>query len=163
MSIKDFEMYHGIVLTKMVRSDHPVSLRMIETNKDEAWAAYRINDAATLYIKYRTKGRKTKRTRGLSWVFVFSEDEIREIAKLNKSKPVYFALVCVNKSPIAVCFLEPTDIAKCIDLKAQSAQNITVLYQRRKSLRVHGQLNTTNDDVLVVSQNGLDVWKVPGS
>ena len=163
MSIKDFELYHGIVLTKIVRNDNPVSLRMIETNKDEAWSAYRINDTTFLYIKYRTRPRKTKRPKGLSWVFIFGEDELQQIKNLKKHNPVYLALVCIDKAPNSICLLEPTEIEQCIDLNVKGSQNITVLYQRNKNLRAYGPLNSNDEDKLVVPQSRLDKWTVPGS
>jgi hypothetical protein len=30
MTIKQFELFHGAVLTKLVRSDRPITLRMID-------------------------------------------------------------------------------------------------------------------------------------
>ena len=55
MSIKDLELLHGAVLTKLVRSDNPITLRMIETNRNEARSAYTLNDEVILYIKYHKK------------------------------------------------------------------------------------------------------------
>lgn len=37
MAIDEFELFHGVVLTKLVRSDRPITLRMIETRPREAW------------------------------------------------------------------------------------------------------------------------------
>ena len=163
MSIKDFELFHGIVLTKMVRSDPPVSLRMIETNKDQAWSAYLVNDASFLYIKYRTRAQKPKRLKGLSWVFTFGEDQLQQIKTLKQQHPVFFALVCVDKKPNSVCLLVPSDIDRCINLDVQGSQNITVLYQPKKSLRAYGPQNSSEDDRLVVAQNRLDKWTPPGN
>lgn len=163
MAIKDFELFHGIVLTKLVRSDHPISLRMIETNKDQAWSAYRVNDASFLYIKYRTRARKTKRPKGLAWVFIFSEDELEQISNLKKQHPIFLALVCVDKKPNSVCLLEPSEIERCINLDFKGSQNITVLYQRNKNLRAYGPLNSSEDDKLVVPQSRLDKWAPPGN
>lgn len=163
MSVKDFELYHGIVLTKMIRSDHPVSLRMIERNRDEAWSAYRINDEINLYIKYRTRGRKTTRPKGMSWNFIFGEDELRQINSLKSQKPVYLALVCAEKKVTTVCFLEPDEIDKCMNLNEQAVQHLTVLYQQAKSLRAYGPRNSSDDEKLVIPQNRLDKWSVPGT
>jgi hypothetical protein len=77
MSVREFELFHGIALTKIMRSDRPVTLRMIETNPDEAWAAYRINDEIVLYIKYRTVSRELRRNGGgLAWSFMFGTSEL---------------------------------------------------------------------------------------
>lgn len=162
MSIMDFELFHGLVLTKIVRSGNPVTLRMIETNTSEAWSAYRINDASFLYIKYRTGPRKTKRPRGLAWAFIFGKDELRQIKNLKQQNPVYLALVCINKEPHSVCFLEPEDVEKCMDVDARTSQSITVLYQRRKALRVYGPSTRNDDTRLAIPRNRLRNWIVPG-
>jgi hypothetical protein len=35
MSVHEFELFHGIVLTKLIRSDRPITLRMFETKPSE--------------------------------------------------------------------------------------------------------------------------------
>jgi hypothetical protein len=162
MSIKDFELFHGIVLTKMIRSDHPVSLTMIETNRDQFWSAYRVNDASFLYIKYRTGARKTRRPRGLSWVFTFGDDQLQQIRRLKEQHPVFLALVCIAKKPLSVCLLEPSEIERCINLDGQRAQSIIILYQQNRKLRVHGPLNSEADE-LRIPQSRIDRWTPPGN
>ena len=58
--VKEFELLHGIVLTKLLRSDG-AALRLIETDAKKAWAAYRVNDEINVYVKYRLQNRETKR------------------------------------------------------------------------------------------------------
>lgn len=38
VSIREFELFHGAALTKIVRAERPVTLRLIETRPDDAWA-----------------------------------------------------------------------------------------------------------------------------
>ena len=43
MSIKQFEIFHGIVLTKLVRNENPVTLRMIQNSpKSDDWRIYTV-------------------------------------------------------------------------------------------------------------------------
>ena len=34
MGIKQLQLFHGAVLAKLVRSEHPITMRMIETKED---------------------------------------------------------------------------------------------------------------------------------
>jgi hypothetical protein len=36
MSVRDFELYHGAVLSKVLRSQRPAGLRLVETRKQDA-------------------------------------------------------------------------------------------------------------------------------
>ncbi|EPS49557.1 hypothetical protein CFSAN002368_17135 [Clostridium botulinum A1 str. CFSAN002368] len=65
MAIKEFEFYHGAVLTRILRKDIPLTLTLIETNTLESWSAYKISDNAKdaiLYIKYCSAPNVTKNT-----------------------------------------------------------------------------------------------------
>ena len=37
MSVRDFELYHGAVLTKILRFQKPVALRLVETRPQDNW------------------------------------------------------------------------------------------------------------------------------
>lgn len=52
MAIKEFELFHGAVLAKLLRSNEPITLCLIERSERDPWASYRINDACSIYIKY---------------------------------------------------------------------------------------------------------------
>ncbi len=49
MPIREFEMMHGTVLTKLCRNDQPIALSLIET-RNEQRAVYWVNDEIILYI-----------------------------------------------------------------------------------------------------------------
>jgi hypothetical protein len=49
MAIRQFELFHGAVLTKLVRRGQRVALTMIETSPNDPWAVYTINDAVDVH------------------------------------------------------------------------------------------------------------------
>lgn len=109
MSVHEFELFHGAVLTKLVRSDRPVTLRMIETRPAEAWAAYTINLDVLLLIKYSTTFRSLKRQPGRAWTFAFSPAEVHCLGSGPNGKQSFAALVCANRAldrkGMALCLL----------------------------------------------------------
>ncbi len=162
MSIREFELFHGAVLTKLVRSDRPVTLRMIETRPSEAWSTYVINNELRLLVKHSASPRKLKRERrgARSWTFVFSRDQLRQLEKPH----VWVALVCgahrFPRSRMEVCLIDPTEVAELIDQAADTQQSVIVRYLGpRKSLRV----SSTKVDELVVARNRVEKWEIPGS
>src|SRR5258706_720518 len=77
MSIKEFEFYHGAVLTKIARNDSPITLRMIETNRVGSWGAYRINDEVVVHVKYSSKpSHYDNRRKVMTWGFTFNQEEL---------------------------------------------------------------------------------------
>jgi len=162
MSVHKFELFHGIVLTKLVRSDKPVSLRLIETEPDEAWAAYKINDAVVLFVKYSTSYHKRKRER--SWGFVFHSTQIREIRSMQSEGDVYISLVCGSQETgdlMRVCLLKPMDIVDLLDIADENhriEQSVRVKYIPNHKLRVSGK-----GENILIAANALDEWDVPGS
>jgi activator of HSP90 ATPase len=50
MPLREFELFHGGVITKIVRSERPVTLRLIETKPEEKWSTYTLNDKVDLFI-----------------------------------------------------------------------------------------------------------------
>ena len=165
--VKEFELLHGIVLTKVLRSDG-ATLRLIETDTKKAWAAYTINDEVIVYVKYALTNRSTKRESKYVWAFPFQSSELEKLKDLCGKKPVYAGLVCglsdiKSNKEMQVCLLDPDQIDKCIDLGAGKSQTINVEYKTGSSLRAYGPKNSEEKQKLVVSRNKLDEWKVPGS
>lgn len=165
--VREFELFHGIVLTKLLRSERPTTLRMIETNPQQAWAAYIINEEVTLYVKYRTGPHTLSRKQGgQSWAFVFSPSEMEKIRALENEKQVYLALVCARKliasgdCGMRTCLLDPDRLHRTIDTASRSQQTITVKSIPGRSLRVSG---SASSEPVVISRNALDRWTVPGS
>ena len=80
MSIKTFELFHGGVLTKILRADRPVRLTMIETHPGENWETYKVDfdkANARLLIKYSKKPKKTGNDE--TWPFTFSPKQMEEL------------------------------------------------------------------------------------
>ena len=163
MAVKQFELFHGAVLTKLLRSDRPVSLRMIETRPAEKWSAYTINTAVDLFVKHATTYRVLSRADdGRSWSFVFAPDQLQQMAQSRASRPVYAALVCASQNlkddTMQICLLKPRELEELIDTSSTTSQQITVRYE--PGLRL--QLFKGQRVIFKVPQNRLDNWDVPG-
>lgn len=164
MAIDEFELFHGVVLTKLLRSERPVTLRMIETRPGEAWSAYRLNDEVDLFIKHSTTPRATVRGgEGRSWSFVFGPEQLRQMAESRAKGGVYVALVGGSRqmrdAQTCVCLLEPKEVRKLLDFSTLSQQSLTVKLIRGRSLRVY----KGRKERFTVAQNRLERWEVPGS
>jgi len=163
MSIKDYELFHGVVLTRLVRSDKPLTLRMIETH-DDSWGVYTINDEVELFIKHSTSPRKLSRGRGgFSWVFYFTLKHIKLLNELQKKHPIYVALVCGSRNVrdrMEICFLEPDEFSRMIDLNNLDAQSITIRHSTgAKNFRAF----LDRKEIPLSSLNAIDRWRVPGN
>lgn len=162
MGIQQFELFHGAVLTKLVRSDRPITLRMIET-KEEAWSVYTVNDEIELFVKHSITPRELGREKdGLSWQFIFTPEQVEHIHNLRSTKKVAVILVCGRqnvKDDMQIAFIEPDDVQELIDFSVNTTQSLTVKYLPRKKLRII----TGYTREKLVSQNALEKWTVPGS
>jgi hypothetical protein len=158
MAVREYELFHGAVLTRLVRNDRPVALRMIETKPGEAWSTYRINDAVNVLIKHSTNPRKLKRNGGgLSWQFVFSQDQLSQL----RQHGVWVALVCGAAQAghlMEICVIDPGQIAQLIDLASREQQSVTVKYFPGKSLRASSARTE-----IIIPRNRLGTWAIPGS
>ena len=163
MTVHEFELLDGVVLTKLVRSDRPITLRMIETRPDEACSAYKLNDEVDLFIKHRTTSRSLAGGKGRSWSFVFGIDQLQQMSKSTARAGVYIALVCASrqvKDPQrCVCLLYPREVKELLDFSVPAQQPITIKYSPGRSLRVYKGRKETYK----VPQNRLEKWSVPGS
>ena len=160
--MKQFELFHGAVLAKLVRSDRPIALRMIET-REEAWSVYTINDEVELFIKHSITARHLAREKNaVAWQFIFTLDQIEQIRHLRLNRKVAIALVCGRqniKDDMQIAFIEPNDVESLIDFSINGTQSLTVKYLPRKQLRIITDYTTEK----LVAQNALDNWDVPGS
>jgi len=159
MPIQDFELYHGAVLTKIMRTDPKPTLRLVEKDHTDAWGSYRVNMDVVLHIKYATAGKPSKRSPGsLKWLFTFPPAEVASLAK----HPVTFlALVCgraKGSTEGEIALVEPVELKALLDLSAHGGQAISVEYAPGKQLRVH----TPRHDCKV-PRNAIDKWRVPGA
>lgn len=167
-TVHEFEMFHGIVLTKLVRRHHPVSLSMIETRTRDAWAEYKVNDEVVLYVKHSTSPQSLKREGGIAWNFSFASDHIDRIRALKNDGDICIALVCGDRDlaelrVMQICLLQKHQVVDLLDLESTRSQTIRVRYLpgTGKSLRVRGSLTGMTE--LVVPRSGLDNWQIPGT
>jgi hypothetical protein len=167
-TVHEFEMFHGIVLTKLVRRRHPVSLSMIETRTKDAWSEYKVNDQVVLYVKHSTSPRSLKREGGIAWNFSFATDHISRIRTLRDGGDICMVLVCGDRHlaelrAMQICLLQRHQVVGLLDLDSSKPQAVRVRYLpgTGKSLRVRGSLNGTGE--VVVPRSGFDNWQIPGT
>ncbi len=157
MSIRKFELYHGAVLVKIVRRSK--SLTLFERGDDTAWAAYLVNDTACIYVKTSDQ-RGGDRSGAARFSYTFQPAELGFLAEQRNTRGpacVFAALVCGDKE---VALVTVDELARCIDLGATTAQNMTVLVQAGQSLRVYGPLNG-NAGPVPVARNRIDTYDLP--
>ena len=164
MTVHEFELFHGIVLTKLARSERPITLRMIETRPTEAWSAYTLNDEVDLYVKYSTTPRAvTRGEEGKSWSFTFGTDELNQMQQSIARRQTYITLVAGSRDTKAdfmqVCLLYPTEICELIDFRSSNQQTLTIKHIPRKKIRVIKDRRKK----FLIAQNRLEQWDVPCS
>lgn len=161
MSIKEFEYYHGAVLTKILRKDIPTSLKLVETNKD-SWCIYIINDAVALYMRYRSP-RKTNNH--LCWSFSFDQNQLAEISNyLDKNLDLKFTLICINgdyeEYKPEICLIYKEQFLSLVDINSITDQRINVYLENGKSFRVDGTKSQKSKE-LIISRSEIDKIEIP--
>lgn len=164
MSVRDFELFHGAVLTKLLRSEKPVSLRLIETRPGQNWSTYTLNDTVDLFVSHSKSPRSVSRGGGgTSWSFVFSANQLRQMNPVSRGRSVYVALVCgkatLSPGDMEVCLLDPDQVRDLVDFNAPQ-QSVTV-----RKPHGRGQLRVFKDRRAryLIAQSRLDKWEIPGS
>lgn len=158
MPIRTFELFHGAVLTKLVRSGHPVTLRLIETGSLDAWGMYRINDEVNLLLKYSTIPKP--HNAATRWDFVVSPTEMTALSKGTTWLVLIGGSLELHKTTMEVCLLEPDEIKKLFHLKGLR-ESVYVRAEQGKSLRVGPPKQ--GQEELVIPRSRLETWRVPGS
>lgn len=145
MAIKEFEYYHGAVLTKLLRKDIPMTLTLIETDKNQSWSAYKISSNKNdyiFYVKYCLSPQVTKKH--VRWTFRFTNEHLNELKKF-LSNNLWLVLVCAQKDcktkPMELCLLNKKEILEGIDIDSINQQTFTVYSESRKELKVCGTMN----------------------
>lgn len=151
MSLKEFELFHGSVLTKLVRRDDDVTLSLVETDRN-TWAMYRVNDA-DFFIKHSAKPRLLKT--GKSWVFSFAG---KQLAQVRDKKP-HVALVCgggvKTSADSGICFLT---VEQMDELLADGKQTtITVRLEPGRRFRVS---SGATDQPLIIPRTALETFEI---
>lgn len=164
MAVREFELFHGAVLTKLLRSEKPVALRLVETRPGENWSTYTLNDSVDLFVSHSKSRRSVSRGGGgTSWTFVFSRNQLRQMNPTVRGRPVWVALVCGRRNPtegdMHVCLLDPDQIEDTVDF-SEACQSVTLRKPDKK-----GKFRVFKDrhERFKVAQSRLDKWDVPGS
>lgn len=162
MAIKEFELMHGAVLTKICRNDQPIALTLVET-RDRERNVYYVNSDTVLYIKHSAT---PKQTNGKSrWQFTFQAEHLEDLTEFSQSGTLYIALVCGSenlKGNMEVCLLYSDELIACLDLTTKVTQWIAVEKEGRNQLRAFGSSNSNNSSQLKIPRNRLDTLKIPG-
>jgi len=161
--IKDIELFHGAVLTKLMRINRPVALSMVETRPDEG-SFYTINDEAEFYIKYKNgiKGKKGP----ISWTFTFTSEEIKKLkTQQQKRGQLFVALVCTLSSKkdgkMQIAFFDPhknKGINNILDFDTTTQQAFTIKDNLKGMLIVI----KNHKEIMKISRGALDNWVALG-
>lgn len=134
MSIPKFELYHGVVLSQIIRSPR-ISVKLLEKNSNLEWSAYEITDneiTHKVFVKSTSnvrKGRKEKRYSS----FTFSASDIIKLRQIESSKNLLVCLVCADNE---VCTLGWEDIDNMRLLFEKTSTSIIVSWRENTSLHV---------------------------
>lgn len=95
--IKEYEMYHGIVLSKLVHINNNIEISS-DINNDNS--SYIVNQNCGLYVKFSKK-------RLTPWTFTFNYEHFNAIKSLSLLTPMgYVVFVCGNDGVCCVNFQE---------------------------------------------------------
>jgi len=170
MAITERELFHGVVLAKLLRKvpdEAQKRLRLYEFFDDKSSSAYQIDAKEFLYIKH-SKSPKPMTSKGydLEWNFSYSLEHLQEIKELHLEAHVYTALVCGKQDigeikQMEICFLSPERLRDFINLDSDKPQWIKVASMKKKgcSLRVWGTRNGAQD-TQTIPQNEFDKWRL---
>lgn len=161
MAIREFELMHGAVITKLLRSTYPESLRLVETQTKEAWSSYTVNDEVNLLISHSKSPRRYDRGNGgQSWQFTLSANQMKQVGSPENGRPVWIALVCTDSKHIGeICLLNPAEVSDVLEIDG-TQQTLTI---RKPAGR--GQFRVMKDrrEAFKVPLNRLDNWEPPGA
>jgi len=134
MSISNIELYHGAVLTQIIRNPD-ISIKLFERNSEEGWGAYYVFDNLKqylIYIKYTTNvsiGKKKKRS-----TFTFSPEDIVRIKRHLGEREIMVCLVCGAEE---ICLLDERDLDELELLDNHSSfVAVSVSWEKGTSLSV---------------------------
>jgi hypothetical protein len=156
MPIKQLELYHGAVLTKITRNKNN-KISLIEWEKEEDPAIYEINTTAPkakrIFVKTSVSSRQNK-NKSLSWNF----------ANVPFRENHFYAFVCIEAKIIdkdtkmEICLISPEKIKNELFLKNEISENklinFTVSLESGKSFRV--KRKNTKGIEIVINRNEIE-------
>jgi len=124
---KDFELYHGIVFSKLLHfSRQPIKVEQYPSSDN---ASYIVNDYIGIYIKYSTK-------RMSPWHFSFERRHLSEINDMStRYSQVVILLVCRDDG---VAGLTISEYRRIINDAAETREWISVSRKQREKYAVKG-------------------------
>ncbi|MCK4798737.1 MAG: hypothetical protein KAT05_15275 [Spirochaetes bacterium] len=139
MALSKFELYHGTVLSQIVRS-RGISLKLFERHEQHGWGEYEVSDN---HFSYRViiKSSATVRTtrKGFAANFTFSAEDINRIRNVPGS--ILVCLVCADQE---ICTLEMEDVHALGLLRKAEACNVIVTWSKGTALHVKSKLEKLN-------------------
>lgn len=157
MGISPFEMYHGAVLTEVVRNPE-ISLKLIERDSEKhSWGMYSIASGRSdyvLFIKSTSKINFAKRKEEYYSNFTFSLEHIGRFKKYS-NKVMLLCLVCYDQN---ICLLTKTDIDELKLLESKKACRISVYWNPGSGLRIASSLAKLSHKVARNKLKNYD-WK----
>jgi len=133
MALSQFELYHGAVLTQIVRNPSNLSLKLIERDSEKhGWGMYAISAGRKDYILVVKSTAKVKEGRKYYCNFTFSVDDINLIKKY-KNKELLISLVCHNEH---ICILPKSDILSLKILESNKTCGVSVYWTSGSELTV---------------------------
>lgn len=124
--LKEFEFYHGVILSRLVHGSDPVRINTYPTDSN---ASYVLNSAVGLYIKHSTK-------RMTPWRFSFQKKHQNEILEMKeKFNEVFLILVCGDDGIVTLGYKE---LKKILDEQHEEVEWIAVSRRPREKYTVKG-------------------------
>lgn len=140
MSLSKFELYHGAVLSQVIRNPG-LSLKLFERTEEHGWGEYEVSDnhhSYRLFIKSTSRVRVGRKDRHYS-NFSFSVNDVERLRGVSGN--VLLCLVCADEE---ICTLEWEDITALQLVKNREACNVIVSWSSGTELHVkskHAELN----------------------
>lgn len=125
--IKDFEFYHGVVLSKLIHgTNEQVSIKAYPSASN---ASYILNECVGLFVKHSTK-------RMSPWRFSFQKVHQEEMLEMrNNLKEVFLILVCGDDGVVTLSFDE---VKKILDDSHEQVEWISAARNPRKEYTIKG-------------------------
>lgn len=164
MTIQQFELFHGAVLTKIIRSDRPTSLRMFGKT-DENLAVYTVSYNSSdveIFIKRSVNVlpiKKKKKVIGKYWNFPFTSDQISALQQLAKNQNVAIILVCgakLIKDKMEICLIKPEHFSKVMPTIENEKTLKVERMGKNKMLRIFSSEEVIHKEDL----NEMDRWPI---
>ncbi|MDP3970913.1 MAG: hypothetical protein Q8P90_04385 [bacterium] len=134
MTISKFELYHGVVLSQIIRSPR-INIKLLEKSDDFEWSAYEITDNQSthkVFVKSTSNVRIGKKEVHYS-SFTFSESDISKLREIETEKNLLICLVCADNE---VCTLEWEDIDNTRLLFEKKSTSVIVSWNNNTRLHV---------------------------